>query len=144
MAMKVVRQARLELSGGSTPDQLRPPTCPVPPPCPPPPRGGGGSLASSKTKRTSVTLHRTATVGGGRIGQAPPFGVGDLINPQPLEDLKLRALSPTLARPQMALWIRDGWERIPDEALKSATIAAYFANALWDRKRKFYTVPVQQ
>ena len=25
MAMKVVRQARLELSGGSTPDQLRPP-----------------------------------------------------------------------------------------------------------------------
>ena len=24
MAMKVVRQARLELSGGSTPDQLRP------------------------------------------------------------------------------------------------------------------------
>ena len=30
MAMKVVRQARLELSGGSTPDQLRPP------------QGGGG------------------------------------------------------------------------------------------------------
>ena len=26
MAMKVVRQARLELSGGSTPDQLRPPS----------------------------------------------------------------------------------------------------------------------
>ena len=28
MAMKVVRQARLELSGGSTPDQLRPPPIP--------------------------------------------------------------------------------------------------------------------
>ena len=27
MAMKVVRQARLELSGGSTPDQLRPLLC---------------------------------------------------------------------------------------------------------------------
>ena len=48
MAMKVVRQARLELSGGSTPDQLRPPTDPPnppppsplpepPPPMPPPP-----------------------------------------------------------------------------------------------------------
>ena len=33
MAMKVVRQARLELSGGSTPDQLRP-TPPLPPPPP--------------------------------------------------------------------------------------------------------------
>ena len=30
--MKVVRQARLELSGGSTPDQLRPPSAPPPPP----------------------------------------------------------------------------------------------------------------
>ena len=28
MAMKVVRQARLELSGGSTPDLLRPPHAP--------------------------------------------------------------------------------------------------------------------
>ena len=30
MAMKVARQARLELSGGSTPDQLRPQTPPPP------------------------------------------------------------------------------------------------------------------
>ena len=30
--MKVVRQARLELSGGSTPDQLSPPPPPPPPP----------------------------------------------------------------------------------------------------------------
>ena len=45
MAMKVVRQARLELSGGSTPDQLRPLVHPPPPSqvwkknfsCPPPP-----------------------------------------------------------------------------------------------------------
>ena len=31
MAMKVVRQARLELSGGSTPDLLRPTADPPPP-----------------------------------------------------------------------------------------------------------------
>ena len=41
--MKVVRQARLELSGGSTPDQLRPEVtkalCQLPPP---PWEGGGG------------------------------------------------------------------------------------------------------
>ena len=36
MAMKVVRQARLELSGGSTPDQLRPQPSPPPPESPPP------------------------------------------------------------------------------------------------------------
>ena len=49
LAMKVVRQARLELSGGSTPDLLRPPYRPSPPPSPPPKgglrptvRGGGG------------------------------------------------------------------------------------------------------
>ena len=36
MAMKVVRQARLELSGGSTPDQLRPPNRPSRSPPPPP------------------------------------------------------------------------------------------------------------
>ena len=36
--MKVVRQARLELSGGSTPDQLSPP--PPPGECCPPQRGG--------------------------------------------------------------------------------------------------------
>ena len=51
MAMKVVRQARLELSGGSTPDQLRPPGKPrrLTPWVwineggggPPPPSGGG-------------------------------------------------------------------------------------------------------
>ena len=33
MAMKVVRQARLELSGGSTPDQLRPPPLQCMPEC---------------------------------------------------------------------------------------------------------------
>ena len=47
MAMKVVRQARLELSGGSTPDQLRPP------------RGGGGGAGG------------TVARSGGGGGEAP-------------------------------------------------------------------------
>ena len=45
MAMKVVRQARLELSGGSTPDQLRPhPTIVNPPPLTHPPLGPSNSI----------------------------------------------------------------------------------------------------
>ena len=49
LAMKVVRQARLELSGGSTPDQLRPLSFPTP--CPSPWGAGGPSLAQPKIFR---------------------------------------------------------------------------------------------
>ena len=48
LAMKVVRQARLELSGGSTPDLLRPHSFPRSPPGPPPPFQCPGSQNSSR------------------------------------------------------------------------------------------------
>ena len=52
MAMKVVRQARLELSGGSTPDQLRPLVVPHPLSFPGGGGGGGGpSLGQPKIFR---------------------------------------------------------------------------------------------
>ena len=38
---------------------------------------GGASLASSKRKRNSVILHRTAAVGGGRIRQGSPLQCGE-------------------------------------------------------------------
>ena len=44
--MKAVRQARLELSGGSTPDQLKP--RPSPPP-PLPPAGGGTTMGQDRS-----------------------------------------------------------------------------------------------
>ena len=42
----------------------------------------------------------------------------------------VQASVPTPTRHQMATWIRDSWEQLTDEALKSATIAAYFPDGL--------------
>ena len=47
-----------------------------------------------------------------------------------LEGSGPRAKAPTPTRHQMATWIRDSWEKITDEALKSATVAAYFPDGL--------------
>ena len=56
LAMKVVRQARLELSGGSTPDQLRPPQSGSGKP-PPPPKGTRSPLPP-KAPRTATPAER--------------------------------------------------------------------------------------
>ena len=70
MAMKVVRQARLELSGGSTPDQLRPP------------QGGGGAVLQGGmggSRRVSPPHHIPVSTYDGQ--EAAKMGENGCISP---------------------------------------------------------------